>query len=849
MPTVKKLQFANGVVITSPQDLALEVATNALPVYANDAAYVADETNDLQEGSIYINTTLKAPRMYVGGVWRTGIMQNNANDATKQVVLDTDGALTGVTHTLDFNGTLSRTYTFPDTSATVVLTLGAQELEAKTIKNGFLDGTKIRNGALDVEAAGALTIGGTVGANNLTLGGATSTVQIPGNLTVSGTTTTLNTDVLDVEDKNITINKGGTDATSAGAGLTVDRTGIKGSLVYDNAAASKFKVGNLGSEVEIADISSAQALTNKTINASLNTISNISSAMVTGTIAPSKGGTGVANNDAATLTRTGNHALTLTTTATTSLTLPTSGTLAAISDITAGNLTGIVPASKGGTGVNNNDAATLTRSGNHALTLTTTGVTGVTLPTTGTLATLSGSEVLLNKTTVSSTNATTGALRVPVGTTAEQPSPSFQGMIRYNTTDATFEGYDGTEWGAIGGGGGGGTIDVINQTGHGFVAPADIGMAVYLNGSIYTKAKADAANTAEVVGVISKITTVDQFEITLTGEMTKASWGLTPGEVYFLDATTPGLLVTTEPTTIGHVSLPVGVASSTTSLYVAPKRGVVIGGSNARTNISLLNAPTVNTVQNVAAYDAGELTGWVSISATTPLRFYVAAQFSKNGAGNNYNISYQTSGDAPPAGLLVSITSAGLIQIQLATSAITGFASASINYALNAPAVGTSLPLTVSARSVLGDTTGTTVPTGYVGEKITWSTPPSGQSLTTTETDWINAVINLTPGVWHIFANIQLNYGCGATAGALGSSQFKITDFSNNVVQNLHKQLAVGGSNNICTSGITSSGIITLTSNASYKIRVFRFDSVGTNSGNVYNQATAYSEFYAIRIA
>jgi hypothetical protein len=114
-------------------------------------------------------------------------------------------------------------------------------------------------------------------------------------------------------------------------------------------------------------------------------------------ITPSKGGTGVANNDAATLTRSGNHAVTLTTTATTSLTLPTTGTLATTADITMANLTGTLVPSKGGTGVSNNDAATLTRSGNHAVTLTTTGTTGVTLPTTGTLATLSGVEVLLNK--------------------------------------------------------------------------------------------------------------------------------------------------------------------------------------------------------------------------------------------------------------------------------------------------------------------------------------------------------------------------------------------------------------------------------------------------------------------
>jgi len=45
---------------------------------------------------------------------------------------------------------------------------------------------------------------------------------------------------------------------------------------------------------------------------------------------------------------------------------------------------------RGGTGVANNAAATLTRSGNHALTITTTGTTNVTLPTSGTLITGTG---------------------------------------------------------------------------------------------------------------------------------------------------------------------------------------------------------------------------------------------------------------------------------------------------------------------------------------------------------------------------------------------------------------------------------------------------------------------------
>lgn len=47
---------------------------------------------------------------------------------------------------------------------------------------------------------------------------------------------------------------------------------------------------------------------------------------------------------------------------------------------------------------------------------------------------------------------TTGAVQLPVGSTALRPTP-VTGMIRYNTTDGSFEGYDGTAWGALGGGG------------------------------------------------------------------------------------------------------------------------------------------------------------------------------------------------------------------------------------------------------------------------------------------------------------------------------------------------------------------------------------------------------------
>lgn len=40
----------------------------------------------------------------------------------------------------------------------------------------------------------------------------------------------------------------------------------------------------------------------------------------------------------------------------------------------------------------------------------------------------------------------TGALKIPVGTTAQQPSVAKVGMIRFNTTSTKFEAYNGTTW-------------------------------------------------------------------------------------------------------------------------------------------------------------------------------------------------------------------------------------------------------------------------------------------------------------------------------------------------------------------------------------------------------------------
>lgn len=62
---------------------------------------------------------------------------------------------------------------------------------------------------------------------------------------------------------------------------------------------------------------------------------------------------------------------------------------------------------------------------------------------------IQGTAIINDQTDYIDLNGTT-AVKVPVGTTDERPT-EVTGQLRFNSTDATFEGYDGVEWGPIGG--------------------------------------------------------------------------------------------------------------------------------------------------------------------------------------------------------------------------------------------------------------------------------------------------------------------------------------------------------------------------------------------------------------
>ena len=97
-------------------------------------------------------------------------------------------------------------------------------------------------------------------------------VTIPGDLTVNGTTTTINTSTMDVEDANITVNDGGDQATANSnvAGFTVEMSDATDARIgYDSTLASRFKGGEVGSESEIITSTATQDISNKTVSDAL----------------------------------------------------------------------------------------------------------------------------------------------------------------------------------------------------------------------------------------------------------------------------------------------------------------------------------------------------------------------------------------------------------------------------------------------------------------------------------------------------------------------------------------------------------------------------------------------------
>ena len=95
------------------------------------------------------------------------------------------------------------------------------------------------------------------------------------------------------------------------------------------------------------------------------------------------------------------------------------------------------------------------------------------------------------------TNTSTGSFQVSQGTTAQRPAGTANGRLRYNSTEAAFEGYTAAGWGEIGGGGPSLGTDSIIRT-NAQVINEDITIPASTNGSTIGDITVNAGKTVTV---------------------------------------------------------------------------------------------------------------------------------------------------------------------------------------------------------------------------------------------------------------------------------------------------------------------------------------------------------------
>lgn len=124
------------------------------------------------------------------------------------------------------------------------------------------------------------------------------------------------------------------------------------------------------------------------------------------------------------------------------------------------------------------------------------------------------------------------------------------------------------------------------------------------------------------------------------------------------------------------------------------------GFTPVQTQVSIPTLNTATNVQDFAAYEAQELTGFVYVDATADLRCSVKVMVVKNGAGTYEVAAVDLAGDNYASAPLVSFSMSGSVLRATLPAGIPGFTSAYIKYQLNAPALGGQFPLTVDSTSI-----------------------------------------------------------------------------------------------------------------------------------------------------
>jgi hypothetical protein len=242
-------------------------------------------------------------------------------------------------------------------------------------------------------------------------------------------------------------------------------------------------------------------------------------------------------------------------------------------------------------------------------------VTGGTTPTAGTITSLT----------------TFGFLQVPTGTTAQRPWVPANGMIRYNSTQSTFEGYSSSAWSSLGGvksvdgytyiqaetsaGASNGDLDFYAENAGGDAA-TQVGQWNRTNLKDYTGTLVGTQTTQNVFNATA--TTVNAFGAATTlaiGNATSATLTLRPGTI--VGSNTTQNLYNTVATTLnlGGAATTVSIGAATGTLTINNANTVITGNLTVNGTTTTVNSTTVE-IQNAFVFEGATADGFETTLST-----------------------------------------------------------------------------------------------------------------------------------------------------------------------------------------------------------------------------------------